>query len=388
MTFCLAAISAVADEPLKLLIFPLSGSSDGFGAWAGDGIALSLSEQLRDAAIRPYSRGETEDLLMENGLFVGAPMSRGSMIYVARQADADFVVMGSHTESEGGVKLSARLLNMKTMKQGSEFNVSGTLAALPEMENELAWMIYSSVARAPALSREQFRERTRRVPNSAYASYIESLDEFEESRKVQLLEKAVKEYPDFAEARFQIGWLYYQKKDYKSALPHLEYGRKLPNERFRSEFMIGTCRLQLGETARAIEDYTRLLSMTRHTAALNNLAVAHIRGGDNAGALRALVEARAQKQGDPTIAINIVIAHYLAGGAPAAMKFVEEGIKAYPGNGMLYFLSSFLMDKAGNEARAAADKARALRFGVNVDRLSGEEPKAWMRVILNWTNEE
>jgi tetratricopeptide (TPR) repeat protein len=388
LLFCLTAVPAFADEPLKLLIFPLSGSTEGVGTWVGEGIALSLSGQLTEAGIRPFSHGEREDLFMENGLPQGAPLSRGSMIFIAEQADADFVVMGSYAESEDSLKLSVRLLDMKTMKQGSEFTVSGSLATLPEMENELAWMVYSSIARTPAVSREQFRERARRAPNSAYASYVESLDVFEENQKLQLLEKAVKEYADFAEARFRIGLILYQKKDYARALPHMEYGRKLQSERLQSEFMIGTCRLQLGETARAIEDYTRFLSAARHAAALNNMAVAHVRNGDNVSALRALVEARAQKLDDPSIAINLVIARYLAGNAPSAMEFVKEAVAAYPANGMMYFLSSFLMEEAGDKTRASEDRARAARFGVDVDGLLREKPQTWMRVILNWTNEE
>ena len=388
LLFFLSFVSPAAGEPLKLLIFPLSGSSEGGNAWIREGISLSLSGQLADAGIRPFSRGDIEDILIENGLPVGEPLSRGSMIYAAEQAGADFVVVGSYTENKDELKLSARMLEMKTKKQGNEFSVSGALATLPEMENELAWMIYTGIVRQPAVTREKFGERMRRIPNSVYAVYIESLNEYDENRQTQLLEKAVREYADFAEARFLLGWLYYQKKDYARALPHVEYGRKLPNERLQSEFMIGTCRLQLGETARAIEDFTRLLSSTRRTSILNNLAIAYIRSGDNVKALNMLIEARAEGRDDPAIAINLVIARYLAGNAAAAREFIGEAIVDHPGNGMLYFLSSFLMKEAGNEDRAAADMKQAARFGVDADKLLREKPQVWMRVILNWTNEE
>ena len=386
--FCLVLFPAAANEPLKLLVFPLNGSSAGSAAWVGDGIALSLSGQLADEEIRPFSRGEIEDLLIENGLPSGAPLSRGSMIYVARQASADFVVMGGYVENEDGLKLLVRLLDMKTMKQGSEFIVSGTLATLPEMENELAWMIYSDITKTSAISREKFRDRIRRVPNPAYADYIETFNVFEESQQLQLLEKAVKEHADFAEARFQIGRIYYRKKDYARALPHIEYGIKLPNERLQSEFMIGTCRLQLGEISRAIEEYTRILSAARLGTVLNNLAIAHVRNGDNMLALRMLLEARAETRDDPAIDINLIIVRYLTGNAPAAMASVEEAVAAYPGNGMLHFLSSFLMDEAGNKTRAMDDMARASLFGVNVDKLLSEDPQTWLRVILHLVNED
>ena len=294
--------------------------------------------------------------------------------------------MGSYAENEDGLKLLVRMLDMKTMKQGSEFSVSGTLATLPEMENELAWMIYSDIAKASAISRDQFRERIRRVPNSAYAGFIESFNVFDESQQVQLLEKAVKEYADFAEARFQLGRIYYRKKDYARALPLIEYGLKLPNERIQSEFMIGTCRLQIGEISRAIEDYTRMLSMFRHGAVLNNMAIAHVRNGDNMLALRTLLEARADTRDDPAIDINLIITRYLTGNAPAAMESVEKAVAAYPGNGMLYFLSSFLMEEAGNKTRAMEDQARASLLGVDVDKLSSGEPQTWLRIITHLEN--
>jgi len=388
LIFCPGLFTAAANEPVKLLVFPLNGSSAESAAWLGDGIALSLSGQLADAETRPFSRGEIEDFLIENGLPSAAPLSRGSMIYVARQASADYVVMGNYAENEDGLKLSVRMLDMKTMKQGSEFIVSGTLATLPEMENELAWMIYSDIAKTSVLSREKFRERIRRVPNPAYASYIGTFNVFEESRQIQLLEKAVKEYADFAEARFQMGRIYYRKKDYARALPHIEYGLKLPNERLQSEFMIGTCRLQLGEISRAIEEYTRILSASRLGTVLNNLAIAHVRSGDNMLALRTLLEARAETRDDPAIDINIIITRYLTGNAPAAMESAKEAVAAYPGNGMLHFLSSFLMDEAGNKTRAMEDMARASLFGVDVDKLLSEDPQAWLRVVLHLVNED
>ena len=382
--FSTMVVPVIASEPLKLLIFPMSGYSGSVGAWAGEGIALSLAGQLTDDEIQPFSRGETEDLLIENGLPTDARLSSGSMIFVAEQAKADYVVIGSFTENDGGLKLSVRLLDIKAMKQRSEFTVSGMLETLPVMENELAWMIYSSVVQTPALSREQFRERARRVPNTAYAGYIESLNVFSESRQMQLLEKAIKEYADFAEARFRIGRLYYQKRDYARALPHVEYGRKLPNERLQSDFMIGTCRLQLGETAQAIEEYTRIISRTRHIASLNNLAIAHVRNGDISLALRALTDAVEQDPEDPSIVINLAIAQYISGDAPEAVKSVEAAVSVYPGNGMLHFMSSFLMNDAGNADRASAYMAQATRFGVDAYRLLREDPKVWMRVILDW----
>ena len=105
-------------------------------------------------------------------------------------------------------------------------------------------------------------------------------------------------------------------------------------------------------------------------------------------ALSTLAEAGARAGGDPAIIMNLAIARYLAGNAAAARETIEEAVVAYPGNGMLYFISSFLLKEAGNEELAEEHFARASRFGIEVERLSREEPRFWMRIITDWPNEE
>ena len=379
---------AVTADPAKLIVFPLSGASQSSDAWVGEGVSLSLAGQLADSGISVVPQGEMEDMLEENGLPIGVSLSRGSMIHVAGSAAADFAVLGSFTGNANNLKLSARLLNMKTLKSTSDLTVSGALTTLPEMENELAWMIYSSIGVPQNLSREKFRERTRKIPNTSYASYIQSLHTFSETKQIQLLEKALKDHPDFPEANLQMGQLYYQKHDYVSALKHLQHGRNISGASLDSEFLIGTCHLQSGSVAEAIKTYTQILDRVRRPETLNNLAVAHVRDKNNTLALQTLSEAREAEPTDSTIAMNLAITHYLTGNPRIALDSLRDAIKAHPGNGMLYFISSFLEKLSGNESQAAEDAARAMRLGIQVEKLQREEPKTWLRIIPHWFSQD
>jgi Flp pilus assembly protein TadD len=387
------AASATAAEPAKMLILPFSGPSRGDGLWLGEGVALSLAGQLSGGDLQVFQRGDVEELLEENGLPVGAPLSRGSMIYVAGRAGADFAILGNFTvagatDGGGKVKLAARALEMKTLKSGNELAVSGPLANLPELENELAWLLYTGTGAARPLSREQFRERTRKAPNAAYASYVQSLLAPSEANQLKLLEKAIKDYPDFPEAHFQMGRLHYRNRDYEKALPHLQYGMKIPGMRHRSGFLIGTCHLQSGRTDEAVKTYKQILSWARRPAVLNNLAVAYVRNGDDTSALHTLLEARGAAPADSTVAMNLAITRYLLGNSEAAVESLEDAIKAHPGNGMLYFVASFLMEAVGDEIQASEDAAKAIHLGIPVEKLQQEPPKTWMRVISTWAGGE
>ena len=379
---------AVAEEPSKVIVFPLSGMSQGDIAWVRQGAALSLAGQLADLGMQVVPQGEFEDLLEENGLPIGVSLSRGSMIHVAESTSADFAVLGSFTGDERNLKLAARLLNIKTLKSTSEFTVSGSLANLPEMENELAWMIYAGLGAPQHLSREKFRERTRKIPNTSYGSYIQSLNAFSETRQVQLLEKALHDHPDFPEAHRQLGQIYYQKHDYVNALKHLQSGRNIAGAGLDSEFLIGTCHLQSGSVAEAIRTYNQILDRVRRPETLNNLAVAHVRDKNNTLAVQALSEARAAEPDDSTIAMNLAIMHHLAGNTQVALNALREAIKVHSGNGMLYFIASFLEKSLGHEPQAAEDAARATRLGVQVEKLQREEPQTWLRIIPRWLDQD
>jgi tetratricopeptide (TPR) repeat protein len=370
----------------RIIIFPLSSSASmNRFAWVGEGIAMSLSGQLTGRGVKPVERSERIELVEALDLPPHAQLSQASMIRVAQRASADLAMIGSYTGAEKTLRVSLRVLDVKSLKLSGEMVVNGPLSALPQLENELAWMILTNMSLETVSSKEKFRERMRSIPNSAYALYIQSLDAADENNQLRLLLKAVDEYQNFPKAHLQIGRLYFQKGDYDKAISHFNQGRNEKEMAQDLEFMFGTCYLQKSQPAQAILIYERMLKAARSFEALNNIGIAYLRKGENTPAINALVEAKHLAQTDATVSLNLALARHLLGNDSAALSVLEEAIRLHPRSGMLQFLLNHLLIIKGENEKAAVAGNKAKNLGINIDKLQLDDPKSWFRPFLNLT---
>ncbi len=373
----------LADQT-SAIVFPLDGPSrEANIEWLSEGIALSISHQMDSRELRSMDRSERIRIVESLDLPPGAMLSRGSMIRVAQRADADLVILGAYSGTERSLRISIRVLDMKGIKLSGEMVANGPLSALPQMENELAWLILRNNGLEKNLSREKFQERTRRIPNAAYACYVQSLTSSSESNQLSLLKKAVELYREFPEAQFRLGRLYFRKGDCGNAIPHLLLGNSDANSQMESDFIRGACYLQGDQPVQALQALWRLRTSGSFEA-LNNLGVAYLRKGDMASALSALLDAKGLARNDAVVSQNLALARHLQGNDSEARAILEGAIKSHPKNGMLQFLLNVVLKTQGESDLSATAIAKAKSLGVNVEKLQSEDPKKWSRVIASF----
>lgn len=372
---------AFAEQPL-IIVFPLDGPSDGgIPPWLGEGIAESISDQLKGRELRSVDRSERIRIVESLDLPPGAQLSLGSIIRAAQRADADLVATGKYSGTERNLRISVRVLNIRTLKLSGEMVANGPLSALAQMENELAWLIIDNTGFEKALSREKFHERIRTVPNTAYAYYVQSLGAPSETDQLHLLLRAVESCRDFADAQLRLGRLYFRRGDCGSAIPHLLLGRSEPSADIEVDFMRGTCFLQGDQLPSAIQAFWQLLQIARPLEALNNIGVAYLRKGDLELALDALLEAKNAARTDPIISLNLALTRHLQGNLPAAKTILEEACRSNPKNGMLQFVLGVVLKAQGENEKATAATGKARGLGVNVGKLQSDDPIRWSRIF-------
>ena len=374
--------AAAVSNPVKTIVFPLEDESQAESLdWLSEGIALSISEQIADGGVDAMSRQQRMNLVESLDLPPGALLSRASMIRVAEKASADWIVLGAFTGRESSLRITVRVMDVKLMKLGGEMSANGPLSALPQMENELSWLILNNSGLGKTLSRAAFAERTRVVPNESYSLFIQSLGAQSEKEQLRLLLKAVAGYRHFPQAQLEIGRRYFRTGDCTRALTHLNLGGGGAVAIPEDEFMRGSCSLQANLPAQAVQAYSRIPPSSRSLEVLNNLGVAYLRTGDLTQALGTLLEARNLSRTDSTVALNLAIVRHLQGDNAAALAGLEEAVKVNPANGMLHFLLSVVLQAQGDHERAEAAAGRARGLETNVDRLREEKPTTWSRTL-------
>jgi len=211
LIFCTTLVFAA--DPTKIIIFPLDADpGEEMLGWLSEGIVMSLGEQLKSRSLNVLSRNERIQIVESIDLPPDGRLSRGSMIRVAQKAGADLLVMGKFSGMERNLKIALRVLDLKTLKLSGEITANGPISALPQMENELAWLILSNVGLERSGTRERFQQRMRKIPNPAYAFFIQSFDTSNQSNQVDLLKKAVESYRDFRRLNLGSGGFISAKK--------------------------------------------------------------------------------------------------------------------------------------------------------------------------------
>lgn len=377
--------TAYAATPVKILVFPLDAQSGAVNlAWLSEGIATSISGQLRGDGIKVVDREERFQMVEALDLPPDAHLSHGSMIRVAQQGNVDLIVLGTFEGSEQKIKVVIKTLDMKNLKLSGEMSAAGPLASLPQMENELAWLIINNGGLQKGITRKDFSNRVRKIPNTEYAAFIQSFGASDQNKQIELLRNSVEGFKDFPEAHFRLAKLYFRKGNWSNSLDHLSLSARDEISEVEYEFIKGTCLLQLGHPVEAIQSLTNVLGSLRSYRVLNNIGVAYLRQGDTPKALNSFMEARYLARSDTTVIINLVIARHLEGNAAAAQSILSEALKRHPKNRMMHFLSGIVLKDLGNMEEAAAPIAKAKELGLKTETLEKEDPGKWCLVHTEW----
>jgi tetratricopeptide (TPR) repeat protein len=384
LLLALLVLHGSASAEASFLIFPLENRAAPALAWVGEGIALSVGEQMRVTGIEVIGRDERQEYVTRADLPSGLQLSNASMIRVAQIAEADYIVTGWYSGTDDKVDISLQAIDLKTMRRGGAVSARGPLAELPQMENELAYNILSNAGLNKSADREAFRERTRRVPNNAYAQFVESLQARNEEDQVTALKRAVALHADFPQALFRLGRYYYEAGKCDSAIRYLEPARKWQLRYLESQFMLGVCYLKKNALTEAVRSFSAIVPETRSVATLNNLGVAELRRRDYAPAVQHLAEAYKLSRADFAVALNLAILHYLQGDTDAARTVLEQILAGNPNRPVALYLLSRVLETRGESEKAAEVLAQAKRVGADTEKLRTEEPGSWCRVFDAW----
>jgi Flp pilus assembly protein TadD len=380
----LGARALIASDATKIIVFPLENATEEKAlSWLNEGIAYSISQQIETRGINVIKRPELAALVESMDLPPSAQLSHASMIRVAQRASADVLVTGAFSGTRKNLKISLKALDIRTMKLSRDLVASGSVVALAQMENELAWMVLGNTGLEKLFTRERFQLKTRKIPNQAYALFIKSFNAAEGER-INLLLKSLEIYRDFREAQIRLGSLYFQKGNCGKALPHFNMGHSEAAADPESEFMRGTCYVEEDLTNQAVQSLTHVVTFSRFFEAFNNLGVAYLRRGDYGFALNALMEARNLDHTDSTLALNLAIVRHLQGNDWAARNGLDEAVKLHPRDGMLHFITGFLLQRQSEKEKAAAAFGKAKTLGINVEKLQAQAPKSWARLLFEF----
>jgi len=340
--------------------------------WIGEGLEELSIQRLSAAGQQVYSHAGRLNEMDRYGLPSSAKLSRATMLHIAQEMDADYIVFGSFTSDGKTIMVSARALRVSPVALLPVVNESGPLASLMELHTKLAWRLLGVCDHNYALDLADFSKLQQPLSLAAFEQYIRGLLANDDESRLRDLKEAARLEPDWPEPAFAIGEVYFQRNDCSSALPWFAKVPPTHAQSVEARFATGVCRLRLGQPEKAEEVFTALqedLHRNLVTGAdlpeiLNNLALACARQDNFPPALTALGRARDIDPDEDDYPFNLGLLALQQKELATAATHFSEAAQREPDNPEDRAFLIYTLDKLGKKPDAAAQReAAAETFG-------------------------
>lgn len=341
--------------------------------WLGEGLEELTIERLAGAGERVYSHAGRAAELERYGLPSGSTFSRATMLRVAEDLDADYVIYGKYAAKGTTLTVEMRILRMNPLALRPPMQESGPLASLMDLHTRLLWRTLSSGKGQYALGLADFTKRQRPLRMDAFEQYARGRQSTDLEAKLAQLHEAARLEPEWPDPIFALGEAYFAKKDYNAALAWFFKIPKTYDRYAEALFFSGVCRLQSDQADLAEQDFHTLQETLKTTAngadppeVLNDLAIAQARQGKQAAAQASLRRAAELAPGEDDYSFNLGLLALESDAAGAAADYFREAAEREPDSAEDRALLILSLEKAQRHAEADQEREAAKEaFGPN-----------------------
>lgn len=353
--------SAAARSGELFLVLPFEQSvRDARYAWLSEGLAELFADRLAADGRPVFPRNEWMAALEKLGLPPSTRFTRATMLKVAEQLDADYVVYGEFATDGKRLSLSARVLQVSPAALSPAFSETGTLDDLMEVQGRAAWQVARYTDAPYPLNRPAYLQKIPRRRLDAFEQYIRGLLAGDEPR-LRNFREAARLDPDWPDPAFALGEAYYAARNCEPALTW--FSRVPPGHRrgIEAGFLAGVCHLLRHDSARAESAFSGVLfAIARQSPRSsgpaevhNNLAIALSRQGKSTEAAGEWQRAQQLDDGQPDYWFNAAWGEFRSKNYAAAARLLRELLKRNPEEADARALLVAALERAGRATEAA-----------------------------------
>jgi tetratricopeptide (TPR) repeat protein len=290
--------------------------------WIGESIAETVGDSLTSEGILVLDRADRLEGYRRLSLRPGAELTHASVLKLGQALDASNVVYGSfellpadsaNTQSKGSLRITARILDLKHVRQGSGFTELGALEDLTAVEVHLGWQVLTSLKPKGVPAEQEFLKERPRVRLDAVENYIRGLVAATPEQRHRFFTQAARLDEHYSQPCFQLGKIYWEKKDYKIAAGWLERVAPADPHYLEAQFFLGLCRYQSGDFAAAEQALQKVAPVMPLNEVYNNLGAAQDRRNNPAAAMASFQKALEGDSSDPDFHFNLGYAQWRSG---------------------------------------------------------------------------
>src|SRR5580693_9819967 len=202
------------------LVFPFenAGASPRLD-WLGEGLEELTIQYLSDSGAQVYSHAGRAGELERYGLPASAKLSRATMLRIAQDLDADYVIFGSFGSDGTSLTIESHLLRVDPPALVAPVSETGPLTTLMDMQAKVVWHILVANDKSYPLALAEFSKSLRPLRLDAFEHFVRGLLANDDEVRIRELRESARLDPAWPDPAFALGETYAGRGDCDSALP-------------------------------------------------------------------------------------------------------------------------------------------------------------------------
>ena len=274
--------------------------------WIGESIAETLRDAMAPEGVLVLDREDRLEAYRRLSLRPGAELTHASILKIGDSLDASLVIYGTYDlPAKGTLRIAARILDLKQMRQSTEFGETGALEDLATMEFRLGWQVLRQLHWKSAPSQEEFLKARPAVRLDAVESYVRGLLAASPEQRHLFFTRAARLDEHYSQPCFQLGKIYWEKKEYKIAAGWLERVIRPDPHYLEAQFFLGLCRYNMANFTGAEQCFQTVAEQVPLNEVYNDLGAAQARRNATEAALASFRKAMEGDSADPDYHFNL-----------------------------------------------------------------------------------
>jgi Flp pilus assembly protein TadD, contains TPR repeats len=306
--------------------------------WIGESISETIGTELSASGEIVLDRDTRDEGYHRLDLKPDALLTKATLWKLGQALDADHVCYGSYEISlpapdaqarDGSIRISARFLDLKKLRDAIEFSETGKLADLSRLEEHMAWQTIRYLDPNSSVTADQLLKPSNLTRLDAKESYIRGLLSNSDDQRQKWFQQAVALDPQYAQPQYELGKLALSRKQYQLAV---KWFAKVPSGDplyLEAQFRMGLGSYLAGDFRTAEKCFRDLSHAAPLNEVLNNLGAAESRLNESA-ALGDLNRALEGDETDPTYNFNIGLLLYRQADYDNAARYFAAVVKRDP----------------------------------------------------------
>jgi tetratricopeptide (TPR) repeat protein len=293
-----------AETVLVLPFFNHAGSAN--LDWIGESVAETLRDAMIQEGVLVLDRADRLEAYRRLSLRSGAELTHASIHKIGDSLDASLVVYGAYeAPSKGTLRITAHIVDLQRITLGPEFAETGQLDDLAILEYRLGWQVLQQMHWKSLPALDEFLQARPPVRLDAVESYIRGLLAATPDQRHAFFTRAARLDAHYSQPCFQLGKIFWDKKDYKIAAGWLERVSRPDPHYLEAQFFLGLCRYNMANFSGAEECFQTVAAAVPLNEVYDNLGAAQSRLDQSDAALASFRKALEGDTGDPDYYFNV-----------------------------------------------------------------------------------